>query len=114
MTPFPQPFLPRESQADTAQEQEPGTVQSSQDVPFLADDSSQSPLGMHKVQTAPCPALFLLPRFPSSSVEAIQSELRELWFSGPELQLPVGSVLPPRVTVQDSHVPSPSPGVIVS
>lgn len=56
---------------------------------------------------SPCPALFLLPVFPSSFVEAAQPELPELWVSGPELELPMGSVL--SVTVQDSHVPSPSP-----
>lgn len=46
MTPFPQPFLLRDSHVDTAQEQEPGTVQSSQmgrcfipEPPLLADAS---------------------------------------------------------------------------
>lgn len=59
-------------------------AQSSQDIPFLAGASSQSPLRMHKVQTGPCPALFLWPRFPSSFVEAAQPELPELWVLGPE------------------------------
>lgn len=84
VTPFPQPFLPGQSQVNTAQEPEPGAVQSSQDIPFLAGASSQSPLRMHKVQTGPCPALSLWPRFPSSFVEAAQPELPELWVSGPE------------------------------
>lgn len=86
VTPFPQPFLPQESQVGTAREQEPGTVQGSQVIPFLADVPSQSPFS----------ALFLLPGFPSSFVGAAQPEL---WVSGPEFQLPMGSALPPQVAV---------------
>lgn len=72
---------------DTAQEQEAGTVQSSQDIPFLADASSQRPFGMHKVQTA----LFLLPGFPSSlwrqhSLSSLSSGSQGLSYSFPWAQ----------------------------